>query len=158
MRGDNTLVNAVYTVAIQFPVVTIKIMVLVLLHHVLWKGRYQCVEWYSCLHFHGTLLICSLVVVMFYHFSEIYCPYIQDTLAVEAGSSSEALVPIYQTTLTRCLMPDDCISKWECKVTKFQSKCSAVMWKSELHWSSSLWSFCECHQMCLKWKLHLHTI
>ena len=76
MKGDSTLVNAVYTVAIQFPVVTITIMVLVLLHHVLWKGRYQCVEGYFCLHFHGTctLLICSLVVVMFIIFQNFTAP------------------------------------------------------------------------------------
>jgi hypothetical protein len=30
IKGDSTLVNAVYTVAFQFPVVTIKIMVLVM--------------------------------------------------------------------------------------------------------------------------------
>lgn len=35
MKGDSTLVNAVYTLAVQFSVVTIKIMVLVLLHNVL---------------------------------------------------------------------------------------------------------------------------
>jgi hypothetical protein len=114
------------TVAIQFPVVTIKIIFLGMWHHVLWKGRYRCVDGYSYLLFQG-LLICS---------STIFHKSLQDTLTLETVSSSRALVPICQTILTLCLMPDDCVSKWDCK-------CCAVMWKPELHRSHSLCSFCE---------------
>lgn len=116
-----------------------KIMFLGMWHCVLWKGIYQCVEGYSCLLFQGTLLICSLRVVVFHHFWLIYCLFIQDTLTMETASSSRALVPICQAILTLCLMPDDCISKWDCK-------CCAVTWKPELRRSCSFCSFCEYYQ------------